>query len=163
MSQIRTDLAMESFENSDQAAIPGVQVSRWETDGIEITEVLVTDNGAAEQLGKPKGSYLTLESPLLLERDPDARLAMAGLLAEEIDRMLPGGDGSAPVLVQYNGARHPLICSVKINSVFQWEPEEEWAFPYASVRIPVDQDALPAEAPVFDGPVSKECVMRAFF
>ena len=116
---------------------------------------------------------LTLDSlEICSDTEADAQMALAAfaralgapLVESEWDEklvMLPGG--SAPVLVQYNGARHPLICSVKIHSVFQWEPEEEWAFPYASVRIPVDQDALPAEAPVFDGPVSKECVMRAFF
>ena len=46
----RTDLAMECFENADSGAIPGTQVSHWESDGIEITEVLVTDNEAAQLL-----------------------------------------------------------------------------------------------------------------
>ena len=101
----RTDLAMECFENADSGAIPGTQVSHWESDGIEITEVLVTDNEAAQLLDKPKGAYLTLECPLLLERDPDARLAMATMLAEEIDRILPDGDGDAPVLVVGLGNR----------------------------------------------------------
>ena len=101
----RTDLAMESFENADCGAVPGTQVSHWESGGIEITEVLVTDNEAAQLLDKPKGAYLTLECPLLLERDPDARLAMAGLLAEEIDRILPAPDGDAPVLVVGLGNR----------------------------------------------------------
>ena len=101
----RTDLAMECFENADGGAIPGAQVNRWESCGIEITEVLVTDNEAAQLLEKPKGAYLTLECPLLLERDPDARLAMSTLLAEEIDRVLPEGDGAAPVLVVGLGNR----------------------------------------------------------
>ena len=101
----RTDLAMESFENADEGAMSGVRVSRWETDGIELTEVLITDNEAAQMLDKPKGSYLTLECRLLLERDPDARLAMASLLAEEIDRLLPGDDGQKPVLVVGLGNR----------------------------------------------------------
>ena len=105
MPSNRSDLAMECFENADGGAVPGAQVSHWETDGIEITEVLVTDNEAAQLLGKPKGTYLTLECPLLLERDPDARLAMASLLAEEIDRILPPGDGDAPVLVVGLGNR----------------------------------------------------------
>ena len=105
MPSKRTDLAMECFENADGGAVPGAQVNHWETDGIEITEVLVTDNEAAQLLGKPRGTYLTLECPLLLERDPDARLAMAALLAEEIDRILPPGDGDAPVLVVGLGNR----------------------------------------------------------
>ena len=105
MIATRTDLAMEAFENTEGGALPGVRLSHWETDGIRVTEVLVTDNEAARQLGKPKGSYLTLECPLLKERDPDARLALAALLAEEIDRILPQDDGSAPVLVVGLGNR----------------------------------------------------------
>ena len=105
MPSNRSDLAMECFENADGGAVPGAQVSHWETDGIEITEVQITDNEAAQLLNKPKGTYLTLECPLLLERDPDARLAMAALLAEEIDRILPPGDGDAPVLVVGLGNR----------------------------------------------------------
>jgi spore protease len=105
MPSNRSDLAMECFENADGGAVPGAQINHWETDGIEITEVLVTDNEAAQLLGKPRGTYLTLECPLLLERDPDARLAMAALLAEEIDRILPPGDGDAPVLVVGLGNR----------------------------------------------------------
>ena len=105
MLMTRTDLAMESFENTDQSAVPGVRVSHWDSDGIAITEVLITESDAARQLGKPKGSYLTLECPLLRERDPDARLAMASLLAEEIARMLPDGDADAPILVVGLGNR----------------------------------------------------------
>ncbi len=105
MSTVRTDLAMECFENTSQGAIPGARVSRWDSDGIEVTEVVITETGAARQLGKPKGSYLTLECPLLRERDPEARLAMAGLLAEEIASSLPHGDPSEPVLVVGLGNR----------------------------------------------------------
>lgn len=106
MPNTRTDLAMECFENADGGAVSGAQVSRWESDGIEITEVVITDNEAAQLLDKPKGTYLTLECPLLRERDPDARLAMASLLSEEIDRIVPSGDGDAPVLVVGLGNRN---------------------------------------------------------
>ena len=104
MISTRTDLAMEAFGGAG-GALPGVEVRRWEESGIAVTEVLVTDNEAARQLGKPKGSYLTLESALLRERDPDARLAVSALLAEEIDRLLPEGDGRSPVLVVGLGNR----------------------------------------------------------
>ena len=98
MRTSRTDLAMEAFQESGEGTLPGVSVSRWETDGIAVTEVVVTDNEAARALGKPRGSYLTLESPLLRRRDPDARLAAAALLGEELGRLLPEDDG-VPVLV----------------------------------------------------------------
>ena len=105
MPNIRTDMAVEAFENIDGGAADGVRVHRWETDGVQVTEVLVTDNDAALMLGKPKGSYLTLECPLLSERDPDARLAMASILAEELSRLLPEGERDAPVMVVGLGNR----------------------------------------------------------
>lgn len=105
MRPIRTDLAMEAFENAADSGIPGVRVSHWETDGIAMTEVVIDENGAARALGKPKGSYLTLECPLLRERDPDARLAVAALLAEEIGRVLPEGGAGDPVMVVGLGNR----------------------------------------------------------
>nr|AIF26038.1 putative spore protease [uncultured bacterium Ad_125_D08] len=105
VSVIRTDMAVEAFENVEGGSVEGVRVSRWETDGVEITEVLITDNEAAQLLGKPRGSYLTLECPLLLERDPDARLAVASILSEEIGRLLPEREAGAPVLVVGLGNR----------------------------------------------------------
>lgn len=105
MTTPRTDLAVECFEGAEAGAIDGVRVSRWESDCVAITEVAVTDNEAARLLGKPKGNYLTLECPLLRRRDPDARLAVAALLSEEIERILPSGEGGAPVLVVGLGNR----------------------------------------------------------
>ena len=105
MGTFRTDLAMEAFENAGQGAIPGVVVSRWSVDGISITEVTVEDNDAARTLDKPKGTYLTLEAPLLRERDPDTRLALSTLLGEELARLLPPRAPGETVLVVGLGNR----------------------------------------------------------
>lgn len=105
MGSIRTDLAVEAFDGESAGALPGVEISHWETNGVSVTEVRIADNEAAHRLGKPKGSYLTLECPLLRERDPDARLAVAALLGEELGRVLPEEAGRAPVLVVGLGNR----------------------------------------------------------
>ena len=104
MKSPRTDLAMESFGASGKSEMPGVQVSQWETGGVQLTEVVISDAGSAEELGKACGKYLTLESPLLRERDPETRMAMAALLGEELARLLPEDEG-APVLVVGLGNR----------------------------------------------------------
>lgn len=105
MPAIRTDLAMEAFENANDSEMPGVRVRRWEESGIAVTDVEITDNEAAHALGKPKGRYLTLECALLRERDPDARLAMAALLAEALPNLLPEGEGTSGVMVVGLGNR----------------------------------------------------------
>lgn len=98
MKSPRTDLAMEAFGASGKSEMPGVQVSQWETGGVQLTEVVISDSGSAEELGKACGRYLTLESPLLRERDPETRMAMAALLGEELARLLPP-DERTPALV----------------------------------------------------------------
>ena len=105
MHPIRTDLAMESFENAERNAMPGVRVSRWESGGIDVTEVVIDENAAARELGKPRGAYLTLEHPGLRRHEPEVRLAMANLLGEELARLLPEDDGTAPTLVVGLGNR----------------------------------------------------------
>ena len=43
-----------------------------------VPKVFIDENEAARLLDKPRGSYLTLETPRLRQRDPDARLAVSG-------------------------------------------------------------------------------------
>ena len=102
MLVFRTDLAMENL--ASDLSYPGVEVHRWQESDIELIEVVILTEEAAQALGKPCGSYLTLECPLLREHDPDARIAMSTLLGEELGRMLDSGD-DAPVLVVGLGNR----------------------------------------------------------
>ena len=102
MFATRTDLAMENL--GADSSLPGVDVHRWEESDIQLSEVVIRTEEAARNLGKPCGSYLTLECRLLREHDPDARIAMANLLGEELSRMLAPSDG-APVLVVGLGNR----------------------------------------------------------
>ena len=103
MRQIRTDLAMESFQGPE-GGFPGVRVSHWEAMGVTLTEVVIETEAASRALGKAVGLYMTLECAAMRRRDLDARLAMANLLGEEIARML-GREGDAPVLVVGLGNR----------------------------------------------------------
>ena len=106
VSFARTDLALESFESGNTGGMPGVHISHWDASDIRITEVLITDKDAARQLGKPEGSYLTLECPQLRTREPEARMALGALLAEEIARMLPPAEKGRPYLVVGLGNRN---------------------------------------------------------
>lgn len=98
MKYPRTDLAMEAFDSENGNSVPGVQVNHWDATDVRMTEVIIEDPQTAEQLGKPCGTYLTMECGLLREQDPEARIAMSTLLGEELGRMLKADDDS-PVLV----------------------------------------------------------------
>lgn len=102
MQNIRTDLAMERVSPDDSGL--GVEVRQWQECDIEISEVIVQTGEASERLGKPCGNYLTMECRLLCEHDPDARIAMANLLGEELAKLLPMEE-TAPVLVVGLGNR----------------------------------------------------------
>jgi spore protease len=104
--QIRTDLAMEAIGPEGargKTNIPGVRVSIWDESGITITEVIIDEDVGVRMLGKPKGRYITLECGQVKAGDPEIRRAVSSLLAEELSRMLPEGDG--PVMVVGLGNR----------------------------------------------------------
>ena len=102
MHKNRTDLAMERI-NPDED-YPGVEIHSWNETDIDISEVIIHSDEAAQTLGKPCGNYLTMECRLLAEHDPDARIAVSNLLGEELFKMLPQ-DEHAPVLVVGLGNR----------------------------------------------------------
>lgn len=84
----------------------------------------------------------------LVESDWDERLVLA-----------PGGN--APVLLQDNGARHPLIWHVSAGTTSDRGTGDAWGLPYASVSVPVNQDALPTVLPEY-APVTRACIVKAF-
>ena len=96
MGFVRTDLAMENIDREN--ICPGTDVHQWENGDIQITEVIIRTEEAARQLGKNQGNYLTLECPPLAQHDPDAALAMANLLGEELSRLIAPSQ-KKPVLV----------------------------------------------------------------
>ena len=102
MNYSQTDLAMENIR--DDSHQPGTDVHQWEAAGIQITEVIIKTDAAAERIGKPTGRYLTLCCPLLSQHDPDARIAMSNLLGDELSRLIAPADG-APVMVVGLGNR----------------------------------------------------------
>ena len=95
---------MESFDGAGGGSVPGVSISHWDTADVRMTEVIISDPASAEMLDKPCGTYLTLESPALRDRDPEIRNALSALLGEELARMLPP-ESDAPVLVVGLGNR----------------------------------------------------------
>ena len=126
-----------------------------------------------------EGDALTLLTAFAMSRGlfeicsdtkPDAQFAMealakalgAPLVESDWDEslvMAPCGD--TPVLVEYNETRHPLICSVMIDEIGSREAPDGWHMPYASVCVPVNQEALVQSAPACE-PATLESIRRAF-
>lgn len=112
--QARTDLALEAREYVEGAngKLPGVIVKEYEKkeEGIHVTKVQITTKNSSKLLGKPKGTYITLEVPGLCESGEnsdisDNHTAIAREISLHIKNLLPGKDRPLYILVVGLGNR----------------------------------------------------------
>lgn len=93
---VRTDLALEERERrpDDGEKISGVTLREWQgrNGRIRLTEVKILDGRGERAMGKPRGTYLTLEADQLAGKDEDyhreVSAELAGQLRERISDML---------------------------------------------------------------------------
>lgn len=106
---IRTDLALETRERfvSDHVEIPGVSVEETYDEEREIrtTRVVVETENGAKMMGKPVGTYLTIEAPNIAVPDEDYHREISKKLAEDIKELVPERKEEVSVLVVGLGNR----------------------------------------------------------
>lgn len=106
---IRTDLALETRERfvSDHVEIPGVSVEETYDEEREIrtTRVVVETENGAKMMGKPVGTYLTIEAPNMAVSDEDYHREISKKLAEDIKELVPERKEEVSVLVVGLGNR----------------------------------------------------------
>lgn len=93
MYSVRTDLAIEAaalFNKTEQetSKLDGVTVKTAKEEDITVTRVEVTNDSGAQSVGKPIGTYITIESPNLRENDEDAFERTGALLSRELKSVL---------------------------------------------------------------------------
>ena len=91
--QVRTDLALEAKETVQKPdeEIRGVRVEE-EKDGekeIYITRVMIETKNGAKIMGKPMGTYITLEAPNMATPDEDYHREISEKVAGQIRELLP--------------------------------------------------------------------------
>lgn len=89
--KIRTDLALEvreSFEE-DNVEIRGVELTEdyIEEKDIKVTTVVIKDEKGARAMGKPMGTYITIEAPRLNDSDEDYHKPLAEEIANYIKKL----------------------------------------------------------------------------
>lgn len=106
---IRTDLALETRERfvSDHVEIPGVSVEETYDEEREsrTTRVVVETENGAKMMGKPVGTYLTIEAPNMAVPDEDYHREISKKLAEDIKELVPERKEEVSVLVVGLGNR----------------------------------------------------------
>ena len=107
--QVRTDLVLEARESITEGKeeLHGVKVAEYELseNNIHITKVMIESKNAAKTMGKPIGTYITIEAPELLEADEDYHREISKCLADELQEMLPMKENGGSVLVVGLGNR----------------------------------------------------------
>ena len=92
MFEIRTDLAVEEKESfpGDGGEVTGVSLREWRKafSKIKLTEVAILDEHGARAMGKPKGTYITMEAKALAKGDEDYHREVSGELAVQLKRMV---------------------------------------------------------------------------
>ena len=104
MLQRRTDLAVEARElwtqsAGEKSALAGVQAEERKQEGYPVTVVKVLNEEGAQALGKPVGTYVTLELSGLKRREEDAFPRAARALARELQSLLPIQEGEQALVV----------------------------------------------------------------
>lgn len=104
---IRTDLALESKERceADSEEIRGVLFEELydKERNVTITKVKIETENGAKSMGKPIGTYLTLEAPGLMIPDEGSHREISEVLAEQLKTLL--GEQTDSVLVVGLGNR----------------------------------------------------------
>ena len=83
----RTDLAVEAVQRPRR--VDGVDVEEGREGEVSVTRVRVRSDEAERVVGKPRGTYVTLDAPGLLRRDTAVQEQVARVLARELGALLP--------------------------------------------------------------------------
>jgi spore protease len=101
MYSIRTDLAIEAreiYKKENNKEIPGVEVDVQKEENITVTRVKIVDERGEKIIGKPIGTYITIESPELIHFDEDTEEKTSRLFSEELSYLI-NPDSNKTILV----------------------------------------------------------------
>ena len=107
----RTDLALEARELWQESAeatakLSGVKAGKARREGYPVTRVEILDAEGAKTLGKPVGTYLTLDLTSYWQRKEDYFARAVRALGGQLRELLPG-EGAALVIGLGNRAMTP--------------------------------------------------------
>lgn len=85
---IYTDLACEDYERTDTVNASGVSYNEYDADGMKIADLRVTSRDGEKALGKPIGSYITIDTGRLWEQEYDASLQAIKLISANLNDLM---------------------------------------------------------------------------
>ena len=160
--RMRTDLAMENQEKfeRDHVEISGVEIEKKKRKAeIQTTIVKITSEQGAKMMGKPKGTYVTIEAPLLLTADEEESRKAAEEFSNCLMEMVPEacGDDSvtdtAKITVIATGLND---ATAKQASVSRKEPADARKSAFSSSSFSAQAAAPVHTAPKASAPVQPQ-------
>lgn len=107
--RVRTDLALEAKESfeQDDVEIRGVVIDEEydEEREVRITTVKIETEKGAKAMGKPIGTYITLEAPNMSDPDEDYHKEISNVLADQVRKLIEHTDEEQSILVVGLGNR----------------------------------------------------------
>jgi len=107
--RVRTDLALEARENmeDDAEGLRGVKVEETynEESEVRVTRVIIETKNGSKAMGKPIGTYVTLEAPAMIEPDDEYHKEISSVLAEQLKEIIPDLHKEQSILVVGLGNR----------------------------------------------------------
>lgn len=101
MFQIRTDLAVETSEKRpDGKEVSGIRVEKKKSgEDVVITKVCIDTQKAAKTLGKPRGTYVSIEADQMMEEDSGYHREISEIFSDQLKTFLPKDYRNAKILV----------------------------------------------------------------
>lgn len=119
--KIRTDLALEARESMEENAkeCRGVSVEeeyRKESE-LRITKVVIETMNGAKAMGKPMGTYITLEAPTMAQPDENYHEEISEELAKQLREIIPEIEKELSIMVVGLGNREVTADALGPNVV----------------------------------------------
>lgn len=107
--RIRTDLALEARENmeDDAEGLRGVRVEETydEDSEVRVTKVLIESKNGSKAMGKPIGTYVTLEAPAMTTPDDEYHKEISSVLSQQLREIIPNLEKEQSILIVGLGNR----------------------------------------------------------
>lgn len=101
MFSVRTDLAVEAKEiyQKQNNEMPGVEVEEISEGDIKITQVRVVNDVGEKMMGKPKGTYITIDMPRFTHYDSEIMDEVSKALGSSLSNMINLDDSMTALVV----------------------------------------------------------------
>lgn len=86
-NNIQTDLAVEArelYKEGNAGEVPGVEVEDESSLNVKVTRVKIISQEGQQAMGKPMGTYITIEADKLRDRDMGVEDEVSSILAKEL-------------------------------------------------------------------------------